>query len=1166
NMSGSARKLKSKDLRRIEDMREQLQCMLEDLQSSYDSATRQVNQCVAQTVAREASVDFASSSRVIEFVTELSKLQLTLEDLYDSVTSDSSVDNGTDEAVRAAAAEAKTDTQAEARTAARAKKKAEVEAEAEKSAAQAKQKAEAESKQRAEAEAKQRAEAEAKQRAEAEAKQRAEAEAKQRAEAEAKQKAETEAKKKAEAEAKQRAEAEAKQRAEAEAKQKAEAEAKQKAEAEAKQKAEAKKAVAKSKERVEAAAKSPAALTKGPLWRRLQSEARKPVAEAETKKPAAQAKETEVKRAAREFYLGPDYCPRVREFEAVPHSRRSLVVQFLFSPICLSLTNKRSSELEDRLTVFYHKAQGALYRFSSLPQPGTTVACPFPCIAGSVMYRARVLSANPEKQTLQVFFIDYGNLDWCKLSLARRLDPRFAELPAQCAVCLLSGLLPPNSRIESFEEWDFVPQDTADAKKASEECIGDAIEAVFEGPLEGSRVQLISPADSLRAFLIEKCKAQPTTEQLSREFFSAILPNYLRLDGPGVESPPSPTPQQSLELPKPQQLRPAAFGDDSDSEEIEDTQDGEADPLEPPFSIELVMPEPRVPIRPGLPALRFLPPMLLDLLPGGEPVEFFITEADGPASFSAFRAVQEVGQLYDWQQAELQNWYSKHDGGMLLRFLSCAAGPVSVGADDGEGDDGDDAEQLENGNGEVHVNGDAAGEKIFCARLPDGGYERVVPLSLDFDQVANGKAPVRVLAFDRGETFQLPPDSLLPLIRDFYRLPPLTSRFTYAGYCPAPEQFMPALRRLCGLVDGDESLLRVRLQLFTSGSAGGQVDELYEPISVRISSVDGRSLSELLGAPEPAANGHADLSMDDAADDCRERELDAYLAETEARLRRPLPPPAQVCEFFRRRGSCYYGDQCRNAHIRVDDANPEEERAALELLRSDAKSDDAVPVEFPPQPSLLPDGEEEICVIVVVTNALPGGVVSAQLHGDDEELSTIHRALASHCDLAPGGPDDRFFRCIDQCVGAFYEGSWRRATVQPSGICLSGGELIGADLIDVYLVDLGFSAEVPVWRTRPLPVHLAQPTPRGYQLRVAGGLANCSVEAFRHLMSSSAVWYATIFGCAPDDERLYDAQLCRYPDGASLERLIADAQPSDSGRPSGRGNAEEKMRIVLVPG
>uniref|UniRef100_A0A1I8FJ23 NADH dehydrogenase [ubiquinone] iron-sulfur protein 3, mitochondrial n=1 Tax=Macrostomum lignano TaxID=282301 RepID=A0A1I8FJ23_9PLAT len=65
--------------------REQLQCMLEDLQSSYDSATRQVNQCVAQTVAREASVDFASSSR------------LTLEDLYDSVTSDSSVDNGTDE-------------------------------------------------------------------------------------------------------------------------------------------------------------------------------------------------------------------------------------------------------------------------------------------------------------------------------------------------------------------------------------------------------------------------------------------------------------------------------------------------------------------------------------------------------------------------------------------------------------------------------------------------------------------------------------------------------------------------------------------------------------------------------------------------------------------------------------------------------------------------------------------------------------------------------------------------------------------------------------------------------------------------------------------------------------------------------------------------------------
>uniref|UniRef100_A0A1I8F7L5 Reverse transcriptase domain-containing protein n=1 Tax=Macrostomum lignano TaxID=282301 RepID=A0A1I8F7L5_9PLAT len=380
----------------------------------------------------------------------------------------------------------------------------------------------------------------------------------------------------------------------------------------------------------------PAALTKeGRSGEKASNaEARKPVAlKPKTKKACCAGKvETEVKSRRPAVLLGgPDYCPRVATSSAVPHSTSASL--------------------------------GALYRFSSLPSsPRTTVACSLPIA----------------------------------IAWQRHCTAQVRGLPA------LSGLAAaPNSRIESFEAVGLRTAGyCATPEGVGRECIGDAIEGV-RGPLEGSRVpvQLISPADSLRAFLIGEV---PRPQAHHRALRPRVLqPQFCELlagwNGPVVDvgRQARRRQQSSLAAPKPQQLRPAAFGDDSDSEEIADTQDGPRPTrLEPPFSIELPscrspgphsarLAGPCGPLSPRLPCCWIC-------CPAASPLSSCITRPTAPRQPSApSGAVKSVGQLLRLAAGgSWQNWYSKHAWRPCF-CASCPARPgplsVSVSATTGEG-------------------------------------------------------------------------------------------------------------------------------------------------------------------------------------------------------------------------------------------------------------------------------------------------------------------------------------------------------------------------------------------------------------------------------------------------------------------------------------------------
>ncbi|KAM3964534.1 uncharacterized protein ACR2FA_001502 [Aphomia sociella] len=82
------------------------------------------------------------------------------------------------------------------------------------------------------------------------------------------------------------------------------------------------------------------------------------------------------------------------------------------------------------------------------PAPGELVAALYPL--DDQWYRARVRSTTRADQTVEVMYIDYGNVVWVKENCVCALEPRFAALPAQATRVRLAGVA---ARGHASQQW-----------------------------------------------------------------------------------------------------------------------------------------------------------------------------------------------------------------------------------------------------------------------------------------------------------------------------------------------------------------------------------------------------------------------------------------------------------------------------------------------------------------------------------------------------------------------------------------------------------------------------------------------------------------------------------------------------------------------------------------
>ncbi|XP_068631967.1 tudor domain-containing protein 1-like isoform X2 [Battus philenor] len=100
-------------------------------------------------------------------------------------------------------------------------------------------------------------------------------------------------------------------------------------------------------------------------------------------------------------------------------------------------------------------------RLKMTPAPGELVAAQYPL--DNQWYRARVLSATRADQSVEVMYIDYGNVLWVKEDAVSELDPRYWALEAQAVRCVLAGV---RARTSCSRMW-------AAARKHLESLAGD---------------------------------------------------------------------------------------------------------------------------------------------------------------------------------------------------------------------------------------------------------------------------------------------------------------------------------------------------------------------------------------------------------------------------------------------------------------------------------------------------------------------------------------------------------------------------------------------------------------------------------------------------------------------------------------------------------------------
>ncbi|XP_045448947.1 uncharacterized protein LOC123657448 [Melitaea cinxia] len=83
-----------------------------------------------------------------------------------------------------------------------------------------------------------------------------------------------------------------------------------------------------------------------------------------------------------------------------------------------------------------------------IPAPGELVAALYP--PDEQWYRARVISSTRTDQSVEVIYIDYGNVVWVKENAVRQLEPRFWALEAQASRCVLAGV---TAKTSDSSQW-----------------------------------------------------------------------------------------------------------------------------------------------------------------------------------------------------------------------------------------------------------------------------------------------------------------------------------------------------------------------------------------------------------------------------------------------------------------------------------------------------------------------------------------------------------------------------------------------------------------------------------------------------------------------------------------------------------------------------------------
>ena len=68
--------------------------------------------------------------------------------------------------------------------------------------------------------------------------------------------------------------------------------------------------------------------------------------------------------------------------------------------------------------------------------------CPSPPLPGPSLswYRGRVVDYSPSSREYQVFFVDYGELQWVGETEVQAISESFLELPCQAVRACLAGL------------------------------------------------------------------------------------------------------------------------------------------------------------------------------------------------------------------------------------------------------------------------------------------------------------------------------------------------------------------------------------------------------------------------------------------------------------------------------------------------------------------------------------------------------------------------------------------------------------------------------------------------------------------------------------------------------------------------------------------------------
>ncbi|XP_064632258.1 uncharacterized protein LOC135490748 [Lineus longissimus] len=108
--------------------------------------------------------------------------------------------------------------------------------------------------------------------------------------------------------------------------------------------------------------------------------------------------------------------------------------------------------------------------------PGEIIAAQFS--EDTSWYRAKVLDADTDSRTVEVFYVDFGNSEWISEDRVRLMEPQFLHMPFQAIECFLSNVEPIDGLAWSKESRDYF-QKLVDGKRLFAHVISKNLNGVL---------------------------------------------------------------------------------------------------------------------------------------------------------------------------------------------------------------------------------------------------------------------------------------------------------------------------------------------------------------------------------------------------------------------------------------------------------------------------------------------------------------------------------------------------------------------------------------------------------------------------------------------------------------------------------------------------------------